>query len=62
MPNKRKPRINGLFVLGLAFIALGISTNKTFMIIGIVFLIIGLAGMKKMRPADTDQDSSNSSD
>jgi hypothetical protein len=35
--------------MGVAFIALGISTNRTFLFVGIVFLIIGSARIARSR-------------
>lgn len=53
---KRNPRYGALFVIGLAFIAIGVSTNVAFVGIGIAFLVIGAAGMRRSREAGPDKD------
>jgi hypothetical protein len=48
---KRKPAYAALFVIGLAFIPLGIAENTVFLGVGVVFFIVGAAGMAKERKA-----------
>jgi len=45
---KKPPNFRALFILGLAFIPLGISTdNYAFSVAGAIFFIAGLANKKK---------------
>ena len=49
MSKKRKPAYGGLLVLGLALISLGISVNYAFLGAGVVFMLIGVIGMRKAK-------------
>ena len=44
------------FVLGLGMMGLGISTNSAFLGAGVVFIIIGMVGMKRARGASGKTD------
>jgi hypothetical protein len=35
------------FILGIAFIVLGVTTNRAFLGVGAAFIVIGLAGLSK---------------
>jgi hypothetical protein len=37
------------FIIGLAFIAIGLSTNRVFLFVGIAFFVIGIAGLGRSR-------------
>ena len=50
MNAKPKPGVVFL-VLGLAFIALGLTGQRVFLILGLVFLVIGLAAAIRRGPA-----------
>ncbi len=44
----RAPKYQAYFVIGLAFLPIGIATaNPAFLIIGLVFLLISLTNRKK---------------
>lgn len=45
MTQKRKPE--AFFVLSIPFIVLAFTTNIAFLGVGIVFLILGIGGMKR---------------
>jgi hypothetical protein len=50
---KRSPAYGAFFVIGLAFIAIALTTNIAFLGVAIVFLIIGGAGLRRQRHADS---------
>jgi hypothetical protein len=46
--DRRAPKYQAYFVIGIAFLPIGIATgNLAFFVIGLVFLIIGLTNRKK---------------
>ena len=50
--SKRKPAFGALFVIGLAFVPLGIAGNISFLAVGIVFLVIGAGGLARGQRED----------
>jgi len=38
-----------LVTLGIAFIAIGISTQRVFIFIGIAFLVVAFIGLRRLR-------------
>jgi uncharacterized membrane protein YuzA (DUF378 family) len=58
--NKARAGLGGMFVIGLVFTIVGVSTsNAGFYVPGIVFLVIGLGGIvcaKKKSKGSTEED------
>ena len=50
MGHKADPRVyRAFFILGLAFLPIGLVTSPAFLAIGVTFFVIGLAGMTRNR-------------
>jgi len=48
--NRRPPRYKALFIVGISWIPLGIGTeNRTFWIVGLALMIVGLANKNKWK-------------
>jgi hypothetical protein len=51
---KRSPALLAFLPIGIAFIAIGLSGNRSFVPIGCAFIVIGIAGLARRRKTGND--------